>query len=448
MSAILLSDIPIKPALTKRQASTPPVDHNWYESVISRFFYNGRSFAFRGGSGSYIPLGGDSAVRQHLANIGIQRHDMGKALCDIRETQMVSYIGEIAGLPPGLHECNGSKALVTKGPHIIEGKEGEDTFVMDMLKGLLTDPEHPEQLGVFLDWLAHARRAVLKGKRTQTPAIALVGGRGAGKSLAIEIINRSLGNRTAKAYQYFSGDNRFNADLVGTELLVIDDDAASRDPRSRVAFAQNLKSNLFSASFRVEGKGTNAVQTQPVHALAIAVNEDPEHLRVLPEIDESMEDKISLFRVQQAPIPHGSGYSYVSDMLTKGMPAFLWELDIRDISESYDHVGRLKTFWHPEITEALGGMSPERHLLELIHQCWSVTEAINNHGEWIGTASELEALLTDYTKPTAHSAKRLFSWSKACGTYLGRLARIHSSGVKSAGVGHKKINRYSISGGK
>jgi hypothetical protein len=447
MSAILLSDIPIKPALTKRQASTPPVDHNWYESVIGRFFYNGRSYAFRGDSGSYITLV-ESAVRQHLANIGIQRHDMGKALCDIRETQMVSYIGEIAGLPPGLHECNGSKALVTKGPHIIEGKEGEDTFVMDMLKGLLTDPDHPEQLGVFLDWLAHARRAVLNGKRTQTPAIALVGGRGAGKSLAIEIINRSLGGRTAKAYQYFSGDNRFNADLAGAELLVIDDAAASRDQRSRAAFAQNLKDSFFSASFRVEGKGTNAVHIQPVHALAIALNEDPEHLRVLPEMDESMEDKISLFRVRQAPIPHGSGHSQVSDMLTRGMPAFLWELNVRNISESYDHVGRLKTFWHPEITEAIGCMSPERQLLELIHQCGSVTEDINNNGEWIGTASELQALLTEYTKPTAHAAKGLFTWKQACGTYLGRLARIHSSGVKLAGVGHQKIARYSVSGGR
>ena len=420
--------------------------HHGFSGVVRRFFYNGRSFCWESPSG-FIPLPCEAPVRQHLSVMGVPSKKQAEVLCAIREQQMVGYIGPVAGLHAGLHECNGDKVLVTKGPIIIEGKQGTDTFVHDILTGLLGDPDHPQQLQTFLDWLAHSRRAVIGGKRVQTPVVVFTGRRGNGKSLAIEIIKRSLGGRSAKAYRFMSGDTPFNADLVGSELLVVDDAAASKDHRSRMTLAQNIKDNLFSGSFRMEAKGRDAVECHPVHAMVMAVNDDPDHLRVLPELDGTMGDKINLFKTQAATIPDGSDFEGIGDRLTKALPAFLYNLDRRDLSSAYDDRRRLQCFWHPEVTEALGCLSPERQLLELIHQCWSVTEDIRNHSKWVGVASELEAKLTESGASTANAARRLFSWQGACGTYMGRLAESEGSGVERAGWTHGKTRRYSVAGG-
>lgn len=419
---------------------------NGFSGAVKRFFYNGRSFCMESPTG-FIPLPCEAPVRQHLSVMGIPPKRQSEVLCAIRERQMVGYIGPVAGLAAGLHECNGDMVLVTKGPTIIEGQEGGDTFIHDILTGLLGDPDHPQQLQTFLDWLAHSRRAVVSGKRVQTPAVAFVGKRGSGKSLTIEIINRSLGGRSAKAYRFLSGDSPFNADLIGSELLVVDDDAASKDHRSRMTLTQNLKTTLFSGSFRLEGKGRDAVECQPVHAAVLAVNEDPDHMRVLPELEESMEDKINLFKTRAAILPEGGDLAWISTRLTEAMPSFLHDLDRRDTTQSYDDRKRLKCFWHPEVLEALGCLSPERQLLEIIHQCWSVTEDIRRQGKWVGSASELESKLTEFGASTSNAAKRLLSWPTACGTYLGRLADTQGSGVEKEGWSPSKVRRYAISVG-
>jgi hypothetical protein len=419
---------------------------NGFSGAVKRFFYNGRSFCMESPTG-FIPLPAEAPVRQHLSVLGVPQRRHGEVLCAIRERQMVGYIGPVAGLPAGLHECNGDKVLVTRGPAVIEGKEGEDTFVHDILTGLLGDPDYPQQLQTFLDWLTHARRAVLKGKRVQTPVIVFTGRRGNGKSLAIEILKRSLGGRSAKAYRFMSGDTPFNADLVGSELLVVDDAAASKDHRSRMTLAQNIKDNLFSGAFGMEGKGRDKVDCHPVHAMVMAVNDDPDHLRVLPELDGSMRDKISLFKTQAAAIPEGADSAEISRRLTEALPAFLFDIDRRDISGAYDTQQRLHCFWHPEVVEALGCLSPERQLMELIHQCRSVTEDILIHGKWVGMAGELEAKLTEFGASTANAARRLLSWPAACGTYLGRLSDTEGTGVAKEGWSPSKIRRYAISVG-
>jgi hypothetical protein len=395
-----------------------------YAGAVKRFFYNTRAFGMQGRKG-YVPLTGESAVRQHLAKLGVPKPAHDSILCDIREQQFVDYIGPLAGHPPGVHTFNQSKVVITTGPKIIEAKQGECPFINDFVTGLLHDPQHQQQHAMFLDWMAHCRRAVLKHQRTQSPAMGLTGRRGDGKSLLIEIINRSLGGRSAKGYEFFSGQNKFNSELIGAELIVMDDEAASKDHRARVRLAQAIKSNQFAGGVRMEGKNREAFNIDPVQAIVIAVNCDPEELRVLPELTDSMEDKIMLFKTSAAPC-HDRDKNIA--LVEAELPAFLHQIESRDLSEAYDDRQRLKCFWHPEVVEAVGLLSPERQLLELAHQLGVVHNAIASRGEWSGTAADLEALLTEQG-PTQHQARRLLSWGGACGTFLGRLADSRNAGV-------------------
>lgn len=66
--------------------------------------------------------------------------------------------------------------------------------------------------------------------------------------------------------------------------------------------AQGIKKYLFAPHVRAHSKFREAVNMRPVHAVAIAVNNEPEHLQVLPAIDDSVADKISLFDCQPAKL--------------------------------------------------------------------------------------------------------------------------------------------------
>jgi hypothetical protein len=415
-----------------------------FSGVIEKFFYAGRAGYFMQYGLKFIPLPREADVKQHLRLYGINPQSPDCPTCRIRSERLVSYVGEVAGHRAGLHEFQGDHFLVTKGPIITESRPGGGECVRGFLMRLLAT-EDPDQFLNFLSWLHRARSAVIKGRRTQIPALVIAGGAGDGKSLAIEIVRRALGGRSANAYKYFSGQTRFNGDLVGAELLFVDDDAAAKDHGSRAAFAQFLKATLFAGSVAAEGKGANAIQCAPVQAVMISVNSDPQHLRVLPELDDTMRDKIILLKSSPSPLPPelAGRMELIQDRLTEDLPGFLHEVDNLDPTEwTNPQTGRLRCHWNRGLLEALESLSPERRLWELIED-----ELGNAFGgiEWTGTASQLETELTCQEAKNPVAARSVLKWSGACGVYLSRLAKHPDSPVQLAGLTREtRVQQYRI----
>ncbi len=409
-----------------------------FNGVIADFFYAGKSGYFMKSANDFIPLTRETDVVKHLRLYGVDPKSEDCPTCRIRLEQHVSFVGEIAGYRKGFHTFNGDKFLVTKGPTIIEARQGDGGFVRDFVAKLLGGSDQPQYWN-FLAWLQRARRAVLSGKRNQLPALVVAGDAGDGKSLLVEIVNLSLGGRSASAYKYLSGQTRFNSDLARAELLTVDDDAAARDRSARTQFAQFIKATLFAASVSVEGKGTNSIQCAPVQALMIAVNSDPpHHLRVLPELDRTFADKIIILKTCASPLPEGlaGNLPLIKERVVDALPGFLHGLDELDLTAWRDpKTGRLVCHWNDELVRLIQGLSPEEKLLEIFYGenlCFEVS----NQGEtgWHGTANQLQARLTDQQKDSAHAARSLLSWPGACGTYLSKLADDGTGRVRKLGL--------------
>jgi hypothetical protein len=406
--------------------------------VIADFFYAGNSGYFMKSGDNFIPLTRETDVVNHLRLYGVDPKSEDCPTCRIRLEQHVSFVGEIAGHKKGVHSFNGDKFLVTKGPTIIEARTGDGSFVRDFIANLLGGSDQP-QCRNFLAWFQRARRAVLSGKRDQLPALVVAGDAGDGKSLLVEIVRLSLGGRSASAYKYLSGQTRFNGDLVGAELLVVDDDAAAKDHSSRTRFAQFIKSTLFAGSVSAEGKGTNSIQCAPVQALVIAVNSDPpHHLRVLPELDSTMADKVILLKTSKAPLPDGlaGNQELIRERVLAALPGFLYELENLDLKEwKNPNTGRLICHRNEELVLLIRGLSPEEQLLELVYADILFADvSLDGEKGWKGTASELQIKLTDKTGASAHTARTLLSWHGACGTYLSKLADDGTRRVRKLGL--------------
>jgi len=400
-------------------------------SIIDRIFYAGKGGFALEHEGNYIPLPNEGPVRQHLLAVGCPKDNVSPTLCEIRLKNFVQYIGPVAGLTPGIHisDDSGRRILVTDGPTIIQGVEGSFDFVIEFLLELFGKGDQTE---AAVAWIRQARRNVIEGKRRPLPAATLVGPKSCGKTLFLEVVRLCLGGRSASAFAALSGVNGFNADVIGAELLTVDDEIASRDHRARTAFAQGLKKYLFAGNVRVEGKFREAVTLRPVFAVGIAVNDEAEHLQVLPAMDDSLSDKISLFDCTHASLNGLDDRDEIIAKIRGELPGFVHFLDTSDHPENLrDKRTGARAWQSPRILELLNGLSPESRFLELVRQCDAVRGAVVTQGYWKGTAADLERVLLDDPN-TRHAARSLLNFPGAGGTFMGRLQASGRGGVSGA----------------
>jgi len=221
-----------------------------------------------------------------------------------------------------------------------------------------------------------------------------------------------------------SGLTNFNSDLFGAEHLIIEDDQAHIDIKARRNFGAQIKSFTVNYEQRLHAKGRDAFAMRPLWRVTCSVNDEPENLMILPPMDESIADKMMLFRVVDGALPTAESqadYDKVLSDLIADIPALLtyllsWEIPPDTASTRFG----VTHFHHPEILQALDERNPEYQLLTLIDRVIFGQQII----EWTGTATELKEVLFDATGFDAAEARNLLSkWAAGTGVYLSRLSK-------------------------
>jgi hypothetical protein len=177
------------------------------------------------------------------------------------------------------------------------------------------------------------------------------------------------------------------------------------------------------------------------------VNDEPEHLAMLPMLDDSMSDKVIILKAEHHPMPmptfgeeqreafRATIYSELPHML---YDILNWDMpeEIRSPRFGVAH------FHHPELLDAIRHISPEMQLLDLI-DCtifWTHSEA-SPCGPWVGRSQELESILVegDYRV----EARNVLNFSRAAGQFLAKLAEQVPDRVIKRRV--KGVTRWKIS---
>jgi hypothetical protein len=438
-------------AETKPVLAIEPADDSVFEmaedTVWQRFFYAGKhGYFMQTDDDKFIPLDCGS-VRMHLKLLGVHRDNVQGALSKIQHG-FVDRVGPLAGYKIGLHSCpdSGGKILVTVPPTIIEAKPGDWPLIRRIMDGLFEDEDWPDQYSFVIAWLKQARENVVRGERRPLPALALVGPPNSGKTLFLEIARFSLGGRAAPAYTALTSDKGFNDEILAAELLTIDDEIVSSLPNARDKLGSAIKTTLYGAAIRIEGKNRGAFPARPVHALAMALNEEPGNVQVLPEIDTHLRDKLALVHTGYAKFADGEAEKRKElwGRIMTELPAFLSFVEGFIIPEHLREArSGVVALQHPRILEILDSIAPEMRLLELLSKCWVVVAAVKEHGIWRGPSTELHnALLSD--NDTGMVARSLLSgWTGKLGSWLGRLASAGTYGVKKDAM-VRGIQRWTI----
>lgn len=405
--------------------------------------------------GGWIPVN-DSPLKLHMKKAGIHTDSqkikaiekevpgaedwitVEDEICRIQTESHVRYAGPLAGHWAGLHRDGTYQILVTESPRLVEPKKGSPSLLSQVCKGLLTDGDDDTQLLYFFGWLKVAQEALRTRKKMPGQALVLAGPKDCGKSLLQWIITECLGGRSAKPYRYMSGLTTFNSDLFEAEHLMIEDESTSTDIRKRRALGSEIKAIAVNETHSHHGKHKNALTLRPFWRLSISVNDEPENLMILPPLDESIADKLILLKASRFKMPMPTETPEEREKFNRAMkgeiPAFLYALDQWQISdEMKDRRFGVRYYHHPQLLEALDVMAPETRLLELMDDTLEFGAMSN---EWVGTAQQLEHRLrgSDY----GHEASRIFTFSTAAGTYLGRLAVKHPERVEHVRTGSSR----------
>jgi len=375
---------------------------------------------------------------------GIGLSEVRRAKLEIQKSQDVNYAGPLAGYKAGFHRVQDRDILVTTSPVIIEPRAGEWPILNRLLEGMFVDGEL-DQRPYLYGWLKRGYESLKSGNFTHGQAFCMAGPSDCGKSLLqTVVITAILGGRIGKPYQHLVGGTSFNSDFIGCEHLMIEDDTASTDIRSRRNLGAALKTLTVNTAQRCHPKNREALMLEPFWRVTLSTNDENENLLILPPLDDSMKEKTILLKVRNMPMPMPADTveekKVLRETLLSEIPAFLQFLTDYEIPNELksDRFG-ICSYQHPALLEALAASQPEVRLLEMIDANFRrlLQHASKEEGEreWEGTAAELEHELTSDFSHLKREANKLMSWSNACGTYLGRLKNMHPERISE-----RKIN--------
>jgi hypothetical protein len=315
----------------------------------------------------------------------------------------VSWAGEVAGYWPGPVEMIDRRILITRGPNLPAPAAGEWETLRGILEPMLASDAEcgATQWALFHGWVWSAYQALRD--RTFRPglALALCGKSNCGKSQLSLLLTRILGGRSANPYSFLIGRTDFNEELIGAEVLTIDDEASERDIKSRQALGQNIKKLIVGVTQRAHGKGAKGMTVRNYCRLVMCLNDDPHDLMVLPPLEDSIRNKFLILRVTSAAWPEEPReFRAMMERCYAEIPAYLaWLEKEFTLPEALRSARFGVTAWqHPVLALELEDLHPWRRLMELIDHCrpWAPKEGdaeVLSRDTWEGTVQDLEDLL-------------------------------------------------------
>lgn len=426
-----------EPKLSKEWKTPPePIDENREpagdsppnpETLDSWFDPDSNTYYRRNESGEYQKASVGS-IGRYLRKLGYSsKTEEGQTLSpkdraiEYIETHCaVDFAGPLAGYSVGMREIHGRKVLVTDSPRLIEPKRGEWTTLRAIFEGLLGE----EQSARLFAWLKIAVEALREERLRPGQALVLAGPPRCGKSLCQALITELLGGREAKPFAAMTGRTDFNSELFGAEHLMIEDEAASADPRVRKTFGHEIKKVAVNRAQRCHKKNREALTLFPLWRLTITLNDDAGSLQVLPQFEDGIRDKLTLLKASPFTLPvdtsQPAGEELLWNALTGELPAFVdYLVNEFRIPEAWRESRCGVVFYHnSDLLALMDATSDEYKLLEMIDEHGDLF-GVDGTEVWEGRSVKLEELLIDRFGPSAR--KLLTGYNSACGQLLGFL---------------------------
>ena len=354
---------------------------------------------------------------------------------DSQMHRVVDYAGALAGHRMGIHKnSSGNVFLVTQEPSglwddlpkKVKAPKFFKAFVMELL------PDDDQWLH-FCHWLRFGLLSLRSSDFKPGQVGVFAGPSQCGKSLLQFIITEVLGGRQANPFAYMMGE-KFNYELCAAEHWCMEDPASTTDIRARRFFGAKLKEVTVNSTIAINQKGKDALLLQIARRATISVNDEPENLSIIPPMDESIKDKINLYKCRvvvealkpflddQGNLDRLALRKAILDEIPQVRAWLLHKLGVLPEDQRDVRFG-LKSYHHPDLVGELSNLSPESRLMSLLDEVLFQEEKDQIVKDFEGKAIDMEKALRD--SRFAFEADKILRYNGACGAYLSRLAKQH-----------------------
>jgi len=426
-------------------------------TLDNTYYHKGSYYILDSTTERYISVNSEGMTRQ-LRMLGYSNKGadgemsaVDKFKAHVELYNSVDACGALAGRSIGQRPIKGSsmKYLVTRKNTRVEAIEGN----WDNIQSILVKQYGEDQLRYLYSWLHRARYQLNHEEYNAGHTLVISGAVGGGKSFGVNKVFLPLFGGLADAERAMCRDNQFNSDLVGAELLLIDDADLSRRMEDRRSFGKKIKGLTSNAGYvSCHPKGVDAFTLNPLWRLIIAINDGEDDLGSMPPLGESEEDtigdKIIMLKCYKHQLPFVGDpqqYNKLDAMVSSEINAFAYFIDNYEIPAEIkqgDSRFGFDEFHNPELIAVLNQNSNDRTLLSVTNSVLFndeyrmdiIEEAGTGRRYWQGTAQQWSNALL-ISKDIPHRVKN---------TIEGEL----SFGDSAIKAGKKMKAMAAISGGR
>ena len=298
--------------------------------------------------------GEDSPVKQLVAKIAT--YNTLPAACPFiyRKERIIHIQGEA--------RLNTSFLRVHE-PDLSKGQEWGDGFpwIASFMERLFPDIIQRDR---FMAAWAYAYRNAYKGEPKNGHTIFIAGSVGSGKNFLSECLYGASMGGAVDASEYVLGQTRFNDHLMGSGVWTLNDTVSKGDYRERAIFAKSLKKMAANHFHSCEGKYKSATGIYWSGRIIVTLNTDPDSLQLLPDIELSNRDKLSLFKTADEPMNDADGAAKARAEMG-ALCAFLlnWEIPEHCVGDARWGV---RNYLHPELLAEASDSSPTASFREIL----------------------------------------------------------------------------------
>jgi hypothetical protein len=380
-------------------------------SIISALFFDGRNYWKQEPDGRRWTVLSKEDLRLMLkvkynlssfAGKNENASEVDKVTYAIQEQKAVTAAMPFVHFPQGVIRFQGHPYLNISSVECLEPARDKVAWgvnfpwLAEFIDNLF-DPA--EQKDYFLSWWKHFYQNAYHRTPQSGQAIFIAGDPGVGKTLlSTMILSRSVGGHI-DASSYLLGEEKFTSHVVASPVMSVDDTVPASDSKRHTRYSAMIKKIAANRYHTYEEKFQKAGQVTWLGRVVVTCNLDPESVRLLPNVELSLLDKISLFRCaarkQEKKFPSSAELETV---ISQELPYLLrwlldWEIPEHCIGSSRFGV---KSYHESQLFNAALQTSASYSFLELLSDFLSAYAGGREEGKeyWEGTSTQLLADMT------------------------------------------------------
>lgn len=421
--------------------------------MIEDVWFDGKKYWYPAGDGLWVPHD-ERGLTRHLKVVhglsgerdeGRTHSQVERALHAVDEMRRVAGAAPFIFRPAGMIEFMGEKVIntancqVLQPPNDLTGLEWGDGFpwIAQFLEEFF-DPD--EQIHWFLAWLQRFYLGALNGEQTQGQAMFIIGPTGRGKTFLSNVIVSNLMGGHQDASDFLLGKDRFNKPLFHKPLWTIDDALPGDTNDQHRQFSSLLKKITANSTFQYHAKFADAVMVEWMGRVMVSGNLDAESLRILPDCDTSILDKIMFLKVGK-PKRHFESRSVMTEQIMRELPHFAAYLVEHEPDESLfnaDPRYGIHSYHHPDLRDSAGDLTDTATMRQVLSLFMREFLKDTKLKSWKGTGIELIQVMSSDDSIRSLIARHTPRW------FATQLGKLQAQGCSVTSTRERGLIRWEI----